>query len=166
MTILRKIMSVFLTIIFALFPNFTLPLRQQIENSPSAWAPKIIEAIENEDVDSLKDMMCFSLKTKTKDLDGKIRNFYDCFDGDILETSWKDGLASSSKTDNDGDQLHEGSFSINIITTKHNYTVVIGWRNVDTKNPQETKIRDIYVATENFSGTYIFELEATEGLYS
>ncbi len=141
LTIMRKITAFFLTILFALFPNTTMPLRQQLENDSSVWAPKIIEAIVTEDTAAFEEALCNSIKTNTPNLDKKIQQFFDCIEGEIIDTSWKDGMGTYSTKDNDGDSKLEYSFVIKIVTDSNEYGVIVSWREVDTKNPDETKIR-------------------------
>lgn len=166
MQLLRKILWSFMLIIFALFPSFTLPLQQQLANSTDEWAPRIIEAVENEDVEAMKDMMCLNIRTNIDDLDGKIQQFFDCFEGEIIESSWKGGLGSWSARNENGDQIAQSAFAVYITTTVHRYTIAVTWEHINTINPEEMRIRMLHLATEDFNGEYIFALKATEGICS
>ncbi len=137
--VIVKIISLFMPILMAISPQFALHMKQERDNDFDLWAPKIIEAIEEDDVEALESMMCLDIRTHTENLPEEIQKFYDLIEGEIVELSWDTGAMSY-----DNGRSRSGySYKISITTDKQRYTVSGTWEEINTEEPEETKIREM-----------------------
>lgn len=155
-----KVISLIMSVLFALFPNAFVGARQQYENNFDKWAPIIIEAIRTEDVELLESAMCLNIKQNTDELPQKIQKFYDLIEGEIVEVY--NNESGSGWSSSDGVSKTQHGFCIYVITDKEEYHVLGAWQTVNTENPEETKIIDLFLTTKNSSGKCLFELKSTE----
>ena len=140
MLVLEKIISFFMSILMALFPNVFLQVKQERDNDFNLWAPKIIEAIKEEDVEALESMMCLNIRQNVENLHEEIQNFYDCIEGEIIDAYGEKDL---SWVHDDGTHSMQYGYSIYLTTDKHEYEIGGVWELYNTINPEETKIRVI-----------------------
>lgn len=153
-----KIIVSLLSILSVIFPNSKnlITMRQQYENDPAKWLPIIVEAIKENDVKTVEDLMCKNIKDNTEDLSGEIQALYDCIEGDIVSIEWEYRGGGYSEQHRDGRVISQEGLSIYITTTVDDYEIGVTWEIINNFQPEEAKIRNFTLIT----------IEPLERLYS
>lgn len=162
--IFSKIIAFIMTVLMALFPNAFLVQRQQRDNSPEIWGPKIIEAIQEDDVEALENMMCLNIRQNVENLPEQIQYLYDCIEGEIITIEWDYGGDSYSESQQDGKAIAQVGIDIQITTTADQYFIGITWETVNNFQPEETKIRNIGLVKNYWPYDRLCLIQATDGL--
>jgi hypothetical protein len=95
---------------------------------------QILEAIKNEDADSLKMMFSKKVLEESKQIDNDINYLFSIFQGEVV--SWEQKGVSSSQNRNYGEITKETRCFFNVDTTSQKYIVYIIEYTEDTVNPE------------------------------
>lgn len=163
---MSKIIVSIVAILLIFFPNnkSLISLNQQYTYNSSVGAERIIEALKNEDVDALEELMCQNIKDNVENLPDKIQGLFDVVDGEIIETSYEHEGYSFAESNPEKGTINQSIVKITLITTLQEYCIFVNWETVNTYQPNENGIRRISVnANENYS-EILYEISATNGI--
>lgn len=165
-SVFARILAVIISILSLMFPNNKdlIGMRQQYENDPAKWAPIIMDAIKENDVKTVEDLMCKNIKDNTDDLSGEIQALYDCIEGDIVSIEWEYRGGGYSESQRDGRKILQEGFSIYITTTADDYAIGFGWEIINNFQPDEAKIRSMGLVKNYEPYERLYLITATEGI--
>ena len=156
-----------LAFLLMIFPNWGSVQYEYLArtNSASIVAPKIIEAIKSNDIDTLESMMCGNIKKNTKNLHGEIKKMLDAIEGTITKIERRPGGGSYTETRKNGDAISQVGLDFTITTTKQTYAIGGCWEVANTFNKKEVGFRTIGLGTLDPLKSLV-SITATDGIRS
>lgn len=124
----------------------------------------IIEAIENRDVEALKELMCQNIKDNVPDLDGKITALYDAIDGEIVENDGWHGTGLSDETANGvSGRISRVAWKYEFKTASKSCRIDVSWVIKDTRSVKNMGLsfivlRDMKLFSDYQAGKNDYEL--------
>ena len=123
------------------------------EGKADARLEQIIEAIKNEDKDSLKKMFSQQAQDKADDLDGSMDSLFEFVQGDIQ--SWDTIVhGATNESINDGSRIKGSNSWYYITTEKQKYLLFFVECTVDTDHPENVGLYIIQVMKAEDKDTY------------
>lgn len=151
---MKKIIVAILAILLTFFPNsgFLLSNYQNLTFlGEDAITDTIVEAINNNDADTIEAMLSQHTKENGENLNQKIKELIAVIDGDITEYR-EHGGGSDGEYSNNGVSIKDKSWDIYIKTDSDNeYLVCVSWVIVNTNKPEKVGMRTIYLTDTHYN---------------
>ncbi len=145
---MTKIIVIILAVLLTIFPNsaFLLSNYQNLSFlGEDAITDIIVEAINNNDADTIEDMLSQHTKENGENLNQKIKELIAAIDGDIIEY-YDSGNGGDGAYSNNGVSIKDKSWAIYIKTDSDSeYLVCVSWVIVNTINPDKVGMKTIYL---------------------
>ena len=127
---------------------------KKVEN-PNDYGKIVLKAIENEDVESIRNIMCPYIRENFKSLDDDIKGMFEFIDGKIISYDGP-GLDPAGGYEDDGEFIleHYCSWIHDLKTdTGHIYDIKVPVTKVDTKHEGYEGVTEIIVIELEREGT-------------
>lgn len=145
---MKKIIISILVVLLTIFPDsaFLLSNYQNLTFlGDDAVTDIIIDAINNNDADTIEAMLSQHTKENGENLNSKIKELIATIDGDIIEY-YDSGNGSDGAYSNNGVSIKDKSWAIYIKTDSDSeYLVCVSWVIVNTINPDKVGMKTIYL---------------------
>ncbi|MBQ7838539.1 MAG: DUF5104 domain-containing protein [Clostridia bacterium] len=151
---MTKIIVTILAVLLTIFPNsgFLLSNYQNLTFlGEDAITDTIVEAINNNDADTIEAMLSQHTKENGENLNQKIKELIAAIDGDIIEYQ-EHGSGGDGEYSNNGVSIKDKSWKILIKTdTGKEYLVCVSWVIVNTSNPQKVGMKTLRLIDTDFN---------------
>jgi len=124
-------------------------LHLQRTNNTNIAAPKIIRAIEAQDIAALEALMSQTLRDDFEDLSDRIGEMMDAIEGEIISSRWEQRGGSSNISRGDGRRIIQAGVCLYFTTSAGSYDVMIWWETANNFAPEELGIRNIGLGDPN-----------------
>lgn len=124
----------------------------------------IVDALEKEDEEGLKNMFSSNALKNAEDIDGGIAYIIDFFEGEIVST---DGGYTTSESIDHGEKTYELECSYKVITDRGNYSFYFIDQLVDTENPDNEGLYMLEIIKESDDEEFFYwgDGERCAGIY-
>lgn len=149
-----KIIVSILAFLLIFFPNnsFLLSNYQQLSFlGEDAITDMIVEAIKNNDADTIEGMLSQHTKENGENLKQKIKELIGAIDGNIIEYQ-EHGSGGDGEYSDNGVSIKDKSWNILIKTdTNEEYLVGVSWIIVNTIHPEKVGMKTLCLADTHFN---------------
>ena len=163
--IIAKLMVLIYIIPATLFPDIFVLQHQQIYNVGTRYMPEIVEAVKDEDTDTLENLMCKNIKENVANVSGGIQNMYDLIENEVVDITWEELPAGRSFYIHDNKhQITIQVFEIYITTQSEKYKIMVDWEYINTYDPDELGIRrlQLFKVKEDGHVERLYTLKGTD----
>ena len=151
---MKKIIISILVVLLTIFPDsaFLLSNYQNLTFlGEDMITDMIVDAIKNNDADTIESMLSQHTKENGENLNQKIKGLIAVIDGDITEYREHGGGGDGEYSDNDV-SIKDKSWDIYIKTDSGNeYLVCVSWIIVNTNKPEKVGMRTIYLTDTHYN---------------
>ena len=151
---MTKIIVTVLAVLLTFFPNsgFLLSNYQNLTFlGEDAITDTIVEAINNNDADTIESMLSQHTKENGENLNQKIKELIAAIDGNIIEYR-EHGSGGDGEYSNNGVSIKDKSWKILIRTdTGKEYLVCVSWVIVNTSNPKKVGMKTLRLIDTDFN---------------
>lgn len=136
---MTKIIVSFLAVLLMFFPDsVTLKGIYQDLTYPGekVITERVIEAVKNDDVEAIEEMMSQYVKSNNENLSEDIEKLMNTIEGDINDAYWYAGSSDSVKKDYDSYESYR-TWSIKFETENSVYKLNVTWVRANTNKPEK-----------------------------
>jgi hypothetical protein len=162
LSVLNKIRLIVLTFLLTIFPSCGIllgPYQSLTYPGQTVITDNVITAINAGDIDALEAMMSENNKKNIEDLPGKIGEFIDAIDGEIIEYSYAGGGYEKDISDY-GERYSLRSWDVDVITDTESYRIIITWIAVNSNAPEKVGMSGISILDSE--DNFLFSVYAPE----
>lgn len=150
---MTKIIVSFLTVLLMFFPDsVTLKGIYQDLTYPGekVITERIIEAVKNDDVEAIEEMMSPYSSENVENLSKKIKTVTDAIEGNIKNAYWYSGSSDSVKKDYDSYESSR-TWVIKFETDISNYKLHVTWIRANTAKPEMVGLDALSVSDMDYN---------------
>ena len=150
---MTKIIVSFLTVLLMFFPDsVTLKGIYQDLTYPGekVITERIIEAVKNDDVEAIEEMMSPYSSENVENLSEKIKTVTDAIEGNIKNAYWYSGSSDSVKKDYDSYESSR-TWVIKFETDISNYKLHVTWIRANTAKPEMVGLDALSVSDMDYN---------------